>query len=73
LNHASQDNEKMSKKSIPQELVEAVGAGAQALFPAEPTKPLSEMPETPLLALPEGKQATATADFTRRTATDQTS
>jgi len=45
------------KKAIPK----AIDAGAGALLSMERTKPLSEMPETPLLVLPEGKQATATA------------
>jgi hypothetical protein len=57
----------MSKKSIPQKLAEAVvDAGAKVLAPAKQPRPLSEMPETPLLALPESKQATATATFTRK-------
>lgn len=49
--------------SIRKAISKAIDAGAAALQSTKRTKPLSEMPETPLLALPEGKQATATADF----------
>jgi hypothetical protein len=49
--------------SIKKAISKAIDAGAAALLSTKRTKPLSEMPETPLLVLPEGKQATATADF----------
>ena len=63
----------MSKKSISRKLVEAVvDAGVQALAPTKQSKLLSEMPETPLLVLPEAKQVTATAGLMRETMTNKT-
>jgi hypothetical protein len=60
----------MNKKSLSKKLVDAIDAGAQALLGETPAKPLAEMPETPLLVLPEGKKATATASLRRADAED---
>ena len=60
----------MNKKSLPKKIVDAIDAGAQALLGETRAKPLAEMPETPLLVLPEGRTATATASLGRVDAED---
>jgi len=61
----------MTKKTLAEEVVDAIGAGANALLASDaPTKPLAEMPETPLLVLPKGRKTTATARHNRRSVAD---
>jgi hypothetical protein len=56
----------MTRKPIAEKLVEALGAATEAMRPAVTrSKPLSEMPETPLLVLPETNRATAIAPLRR--------
>lgn len=51
------------KKAISRGLADALGAGVAAIVSRKQAKALAEMPETPLLALPEDKPCTATAGW----------